>query len=216
MRDPVDPTYVASKAIEVLKHTLLWHIYQCPHTVYNSIHTCVYIFIWSICMYIYIHTQTVYHIDAHVRTHTYIYIYIYIYICICIYLYIYIYIYGMHMFTYMCIHIIIYTYIYMCVCVYTCLQTIFYRKRVLRETSWSLSWMFPKVLSLGAPRGERRFWCFFGDGFPAARYLVKPNYQNNNVYILLKLTNPRCNFIGRMSFLYPFILLWVQVPWNAR
>ena len=39
----------------------------------------------------------------------------------------------------------------------------------------------PQGLVVGSPRRGGPFWCFL-EGFPAARYLVKPNYQNNKVF----------------------------------
>ena len=54
-------------------------------------HACpIRIYIYNMCIYIYVHTYTCVYIYIYMHTCTYIYIYIYIYTCVCIYIYIYI------------------------------------------------------------------------------------------------------------------------------
>ena len=128
---------------------------------------CLYFHMIHMHIYIYIYTHCISHRCAPARTHIYTYIYIYIYT------------YDMHMFTYMCIYI--YIYVYICMCVFILVYNLYVIERwccgKLHEAFRGCS---PRSCRW-EPQEGRAFWCFFG-GVPAARYLVKPNYQNNKVF----------------------------------
>ena len=101
-----------------------WYLSVYLNIVPSDFDMCVYLiyvyymirslYIYTICIYDWIHQSTWLYMYMYIYICMYIYIYIYIYICIYIYVYIYIYM-------YIYIHIYIYIYIYTS---YTCIVTV--------------------------------------------------------------------------------------------